>query len=69
MIVVHVSIRMKPECVDAFRIATLENARNSVMEPGVVRFDVVQQAYDATRPLFPDPADWDISQHTLEEPA
>jgi quinol monooxygenase YgiN len=35
--------------VEPFRHATIENARNSVQEPGVVRFDVVQQRDDATR--------------------
>ena len=34
---------MKPELVDAFRQATIENARNSVQEPGIARFDVIQQ--------------------------
>lgn len=44
MLVVHVHVHVKPECVEAFRLATLDNARNSVLEPGVARFDVVQQA-------------------------
>jgi quinol monooxygenase YgiN len=35
--------------VDAFRAATIENARQSVREPGIARFDVVQQAADETR--------------------
>lgn len=29
--------------------ATVENARNSAQEPGIARFDVVQQADDPTR--------------------
>lgn len=49
MLVVHVQVRVKPECVEAFREATLENARQSVREPGVARFDVMQQRDDATR--------------------
>lgn len=49
MLIVHVHVHVKPESVDAFATATLENARNSVREPGVIRFDVVQQADDATR--------------------
>ena len=49
MLVVHVHIHVKPECVEAFRRATVENARNSVREPGVARFDVAQQADDPTR--------------------
>jgi len=49
MLVVHVSVHVRPECVDAFRAASLENARESVREPGIARFDVVQQADDPTR--------------------
>jgi autoinducer 2-degrading protein len=48
MFIVHVQVHVKPECVDAFRDATLENARNSVREPGVARFDVVQDNDDPT---------------------
>jgi (4S)-4-hydroxy-5-phosphonooxypentane-2,3-dione isomerase len=49
MLIVHVFVHVKPESVDAFEAATLENARNSVQEPGIVRFDVVQQDDDPTR--------------------
>jgi len=49
MLVVHVQVQVKPECVEAFKAATLENARQSVREPGIARFDVVQQADDPTR--------------------
>ena len=49
MLIVHVFVHVKPESVDDFKAATLENARNSVQEPGVVRFDVVQQDDDPTR--------------------
>jgi (4S)-4-hydroxy-5-phosphonooxypentane-2,3-dione isomerase len=49
MLVVHVQIHVKPECVESFKTATLANARASVREPGVARFDVVQQADDPTR--------------------
>lgn len=49
MLIVHVHVHVKPESVDAFRAATLENARNSIREPGVVRFDVVQRQDDPTR--------------------
>jgi quinol monooxygenase YgiN len=49
MLIVHVHVHVKPDTVDAFREATLANARDSVREPGVIRFDVVQQADDATR--------------------
>jgi (4S)-4-hydroxy-5-phosphonooxypentane-2,3-dione isomerase len=49
MIVVHVRVHVRPESVDAFRSATIANASASLGEPGVTRFDVVQQADDATR--------------------
>ena len=49
MFVVHVHVHVKPESVDAFRSATIENAANSVQEPGIARFDVVQNADDPTR--------------------
>ena len=49
MLIVLVHVHVKPEFVDAFREASLENARNSVQEPGVARFDVIQQADDASR--------------------
>jgi len=49
MLIVHVHVHVKPECVEAFRQATLENARQSVQEPGIARFDVAQQSDDPTR--------------------
>ncbi len=49
MLVVHVQVRVKPESVEAFRAATIDNARHSVGEPGIARFDVVQQTDDPTR--------------------
>ncbi len=49
MLVVHVHVHVKPEKVDAFRAAVMANARASVLEPGVARFDVVQQEDDPTR--------------------
>ncbi len=52
MLIVHVFVHVKPESVAAFSAATLTNARSSVLEPGVVRFDVVQQDDDPTRFLL-----------------
>lgn len=49
MLVVHVHVRVKPDCIEAFKTATLANARASVQEPGVARFDVVQQTDDAAK--------------------
>jgi quinol monooxygenase YgiN len=48
MIIVHVSVRVLPDVVDAFIAATIENARQSAGEPGIVRFDLVQQDDDPT---------------------
>lgn len=49
MLIVHVHVHVTPGSVDAFRAATLANARASIREPGIVRFDVVQQQDDPTR--------------------
>jgi autoinducer 2-degrading protein len=49
MLIVHVHAHVKPEFVEAFRAATIENARNSVKEPGIARFDVLENADDPTR--------------------
>jgi len=49
MVIVHVHVHVKADCVEAFRAASMENAHNSVKEPGVARFDVVQQTDDRTR--------------------
>lgn len=49
MHIVQVSIHVKPDQLEAFQAATLENARASRREPGIARFDVLQQADDPTR--------------------
>lgn len=49
MIIVHVFVHVKPDFIEAFKTASLENARNSVQEPGIARFDVVQQQDDPAR--------------------
>ncbi|MCC6862589.1 MAG: antibiotic biosynthesis monooxygenase [Bryobacterales bacterium] len=49
MLIVHVHARVKPDFVKAFKQATVENARHSVEEPGIARFDVIQQAGDPCR--------------------
>lgn len=49
MYIVHVIVRVKPDQIEPFKAATRENARNSVKEPGIARFDVVQQTEDPTR--------------------
>src|SRR6188472_1292558 len=52
MLIVHVYVHVNPHRVDDCITATLVNARNSVQEPGVMRFDVVQQDDDPTRFLL-----------------
>ena len=49
MLVVHVFVHLKEDQVDAFKAATIENARNSVQEPGIARFDVIQEQDDPAR--------------------
>jgi quinol monooxygenase YgiN len=49
LLIVQVHIHVKPEHVEAFKAATLANARASVQEAGIARFDVCQQADDPTR--------------------
>ena len=52
MLIVNVHIKVKAEQVEAFRKATIENARSSVEEPGIARFDFLQQADDPTQFLL-----------------
>jgi autoinducer 2-degrading protein len=52
MLIVHVHILVKAEFIEAFKEASLENARQSVQEPGIARFDVLQQADDLARFLL-----------------
>jgi autoinducer 2-degrading protein len=49
MFIVHVFVHVKADQIDAFKAATLENASNSVQEPGIARFDVIQQLDDPAR--------------------
>lgn len=49
MQVVLVHIRVKPEHVDAFTAATIDNASHSLQEPGIARFDVIQCVEDPER--------------------
>jgi (4S)-4-hydroxy-5-phosphonooxypentane-2,3-dione isomerase len=49
MVVIHVHAHVKPDAVEAFREASVRNAVHSVQEPGVARFDVIQQLDDPTR--------------------
>ncbi len=49
LLVVVVSCHVKAEHVAAFRDATLVNARASIGEPGIARFDVLEDRDDPTR--------------------
>ncbi|MGB2896392.1 MAG: putative quinol monooxygenase [Anaerolineales bacterium] len=65
MVIVHVYIHAKVEEVQAFREATLENARKSVLEPGIARFDVLQQQDDPERFILVEVyrSEADIAKH------
>ena len=49
LVIVHVYVHVKADAVEAFRLASLDNARHSVKEPGVARFDVIRSVEDKTR--------------------
>ena len=68
MYIVSVTVVVKPEVVDAFKVAILDNARNTRNEPGNIRFDVSQEVADPTRFLlyevYKEPADFAKHQQT-----
>jgi quinol monooxygenase YgiN len=68
MFIVHVHVQVKPEFVERFRQATIENARNSIREPGIARFDVIQQSDDPSRfvlvEVYRSPQDADRHRET-----
>ena len=49
MQIVLVHVHVKPEFVEAFKQASIENASKSVQEAGIARFDVIQQTEDPTK--------------------
>ena len=49
MLIVLVHVHVKPDCLEAFHTASLQNARNSIQEPGIARFDVLQDNEDPNR--------------------
>ena len=63
MLIVHVHVHVQPEQVEAFAQASADNARASLHEPGIARFDVLQQADDPTRFLLVE------VYRTAEDPA
>lgn len=48
MYIIHVHVHVKPEHVEAFKKACIDNASNSIQEPGIDRFDIIQQTDDPT---------------------
>jgi len=52
MIIVAIQIRVKPEFLDAFAEASLENASHSVREPGIARFDILRDSADPAHFVF-----------------
>lgn len=46
MQIVHVHVHVKPDCIEAFKRVSLANAQASVQEPGIARFDVIQNQQD-----------------------
>src|SRR3974390_1733583 len=52
MLIVHVNVHVKPEAVEMFKSASVANARESVKELGIARFEVLQQQDDPTRFVF-----------------
>jgi autoinducer 2-degrading protein len=52
MLINHVHIHVKPEFLETFKEATIENARHSIQEPGIAKFDLLQQADDPARFLL-----------------
>lgn len=49
MLIVMVHVHVQPGCEEAFAAASAANATQSVQEPGIARFDVIQQQDDPTR--------------------
>ena len=72
MQIVHVHVRVKPELTEEFKKATVENARKSIEEPGIARFDVVQDASDPARFVLMEVYRWPEApaehrrQHTIK---
>lgn len=46
MLIVHVFVTVKKDRVEEFKAASIENAKNSILEPGIARFDVIEQNDD-----------------------
>ena len=72
MLIVHVHVRVNPDSIEEFKKATVENARTSIEEPGIARFDVVQDASDPARFVLMEVYRWPEApaehrrQHTIK---
>ena len=73
MFIAHVFVHVKEDLIEAFKVATIENAQNSIQEPGIARFDVIQEQDDPTRFVLvevyrtaEDPARHKETDHYLE---
>ena len=49
MYIVQVHVTVEEDAVQLFKTATVENAKNSIKEPGIAKFDVLQQKDDPSR--------------------
>jgi autoinducer 2-degrading protein len=49
MLIVLVQVRVKPEFIEAFREASIDNARESAKEIGIAQFDILQKTDDPTQ--------------------
>ena len=63
MLIVHVFVHVEANQVEAFKKATIENARNSIQEQGIARFDLIQEEADPTRFVLVE------VYRTLDDPA
>lgn len=63
MYIVLVDVSVKPNDVDKFIQSTLDNAKNSRLEPGVARFDIIQDKDDLTKFVLIE------AYHTTEDAA
>ena len=63
MFIAHVFVHVKEDLIEAFKAATIENAQNSIQEPGIARFDVIQEQDDPTKFVLVE------VYRTVEDPA
>lgn len=69
MFIIHVYLQVKEDCIERFKEITLDNARNTLQEPGAIRFDVFQNKDDPARFTFIEiyKAPSDIDHHKSTE--